>query len=223
MNKIRSILLTLVIAIQVSWLVVHYADGFRELDKAPRLRVACDFYDPHDFFRGDYTAFHCWQDITPEHGVEGSALDQESGAEVFLFWKKDADGLWKVARAEKLDSANEAAKEGEVRTLGRLVANDAPAPWQITEQQKKEGELRPFVYLMNRGGETVLRFYLPERRADLRKAWCHAHPSDRFPTEHYKLTADIVVRQDGSLVPTMLYVNGIPWLEAFQRIEQGAM
>lgn len=52
--SIRRILLAALVLLQLLYLGYQYHARTVEMEQSPRLLVACDLYDPRDFFRGDY-------------------------------------------------------------------------------------------------------------------------------------------------------------------------
>lgn len=126
------------------------------------------------------------------------------------FWKKQASGLWEICRIELPDSPEDAAADGELRI-------PMTALWRINYSTIEETErtkvnptlLLRFPELRN------LRYYYPEEKGDffsLLRQKEHLAPVD--------ITVELAIRPTASIIPTQLYLNGIPYNEAAELLKQ---
>lgn len=212
MNK-RLVFLFLLLVAQAVWLVTQYQARQRELETAPCLLVDCEFYDPRDPFRGDYVLFECFREMKKDDPRIGPNVLEVQPDRVVGFWKQGEDSCWNMTRVEVACSEEDRPGEGELRTWLRAIygnnENDAMLRLDLVPNQ---GDWASF-----------WSYYVSEETGDVRKAWEETFPeSEKFPSDRIRLTAEILVRKGGSLLPRQLYLNGIPWHEAINQIRSGS-
>ena len=66
------------------------------------------------------------------------------------------------------------------------------------------------------GGDNIHKQY-----ADLRRAWKKSHPNEAFPRKQLRVSAELILRPVGGPLIKQLYVNDLPWNEAYRRMERG--
>lgn len=126
------------------------------------------------------------------------------------FWKKQASGLWEICRIELPDSPEDAAADGELRV-------PMTALWRInygTTEETGKQKVNPTLILRFPGLRN-LRYYYPEEKGDffsLLRQKEHLAPVD--------ITVELAIRPTASIMPTQLYLNGIPYNEATELLKQ---
>lgn len=126
------------------------------------------------------------------------------------FWKKQASGLWEICRIELPESQEDAAADGERRV-------PMTALWCInysTIEETGRTKVNPTL-LLSFPGLRNLRYYYPEEKGDffsLLRQKEHTSPID--------ITVELAIRPTSSIMPTQLYLNGIPYNEATELLKQ---
>lgn len=126
------------------------------------------------------------------------------------FWKKQASGLWEICRIEQPDSPEAAAADGELHV-------PMIALWRInysTIEETGKTKVNPTL-LLSFPGLRNLRYYYPEEKGDffsLLRQKEHPSPID--------ITVELLIRPSASIMPTQLYLNGIPYNEATELLKQ---
>lgn len=141
-------------------------------------------------------------------------IKPHSEPEVAVFWRKDADGISRVTRFEKIGAATDVAGEGEMRNTMWLSVIDR-------RSMQEDGR-----YL--RGTDIMLsffsprwkdfRYYVEEKTGDPRRIWTQelGEKWEDFPESRIRRTVDVAIRKDAAPVPRMLYLNGVPYAEAIE-------
>ena len=246
--KTRLLLLLLIIAAQTAWLGSQYAARAHERDTAPTALADCDPFDPRDLLRGHYERIDLLSrelpldspiignsiTFTPDFAAEFTpdlrSLRPEptedakqirskwEGTRVALFYRCDTDGRLQLARVEAANSRADRPREGELRLGGychlRLGRECRETPLQ--HQEKGSCTLTFCVRVSD-----SFRFYVDEQYADLRCAWKKSHPKEDFPREQLRVSVELILRPVGKPLIKQLYVNGLPWNEAYRRMERG--
>lgn len=247
--KTRLLLLLLIITAQTAWLGSQYAARAHERDTAPTALADCDPFDPRDLLRGHYEHIDLLSrelpldspiignsitftpdfaaeftpdllSLRPEPSEDAEQIRSEwDGASVALFYRADNDGRLQLARVEKANSHAARPREGELHLSGYcslIYRNAAPEQGSLQHQEKGSCTLGFRVRVSD-----SLRFYVDEQYADLRRAWKKSHPKEDFPREQLRVSVELILRPVGKPLIKQLYVNGLPWNEAYRRMERG--
>lgn len=139
-----------------------------------------------------------------------------SDLRVAVFWKKGEDALHHIARVEVPGSSADVAQEGERRI--EMWAT----PWHRTEYVAESDTAVQRVELRLRFSKNIrsLRYYVEEKSGDLDRIWYEElkHTWNAFPDIRVHRTVELVLRNNGAPIPRMLYLNGIPYPEAVEKI-----
>ena len=133
---------------------------------------------------------------------------------VAAFWKKAEDGFHHIVRIEAPDSAADTPAPGELRCLMWTDINNTCTAKQRTTR---------FNLSFSRGYRNTMRYFVEEKTGDLMRIWTeelHKNYAD-FPANRIRITVDIALRPSAAAVPTMLYLNGIPYPQAVEQIRNG--
>ncbi len=144
------------------------------------------------------------------------ALQDDRDTPVAVFWRKDAEGIYHVARFEKPGSAADAAAADETRCNMRMRVR-AHYLKQDDGQWRRDisVSLSFFAHTWKN-----LRFYVEEGTGDLYRIWTVELDEkwDSFPADRIRRTVDVAIRENAAPVPRMLYLNGVPYPEAVKQI-----
>lgn len=174
-------------------------------------------------------------DITPREKGADDAVDLLNtfidGGTLAVFWKQGEDGIHNATRVEAPGTAEDTAAEGEIRTVMN-VEFDQFVPQRVeTDEEGKDAESEAEDGEAEEGKEnkvilhyTVtatfkfsgithydgLHFYIPDNMT----------PSDYEIPEDWKdkFSVVLVYREDGTVIPNMLCVDGQPYLDAVKAL-----
>lgn len=173
-------------------------------------------------------------DITPREKGADDAVDLLNtlidGGKLAVFWKQGEDGIHNATRVEAPGTAEDTAAEGEIRTVMNVeFAEFVPQRVETDEEGKdaeseaEDGEAEEgkenkeihytvtatfkFSGITNYDG---LRFYIPDNMT----------PNDYEIPEDWKdkFSVVLVYREDGTVIPNMLCVDGQPYLNAVKSL-----
>lgn len=128
---------------------------------------------------------------------------------VAAFWKKAEDGFHHLVRIEAPHSTADAPAPGELRCLMWADISNV-----FTNKQRTSC----FDLRFTRGYRNSMRYFVEEKTGDLMRIWTeelHQNYAD-FPANRIRFTVDIALRPSAAAVPTMLYLNGIPYPQAIE-------
>ncbi|MCQ2363930.1 MAG: GDYXXLXY domain-containing protein [Akkermansia sp.] len=242
MNKIAFSLLVAVLLGQLSWLGYSYHARVQEMAASPRILLAVKPYDPRDLFRGDYLSLDMEEEIplTSDEPRLGKSLywvadsvstyrggerieipypareKQTEGATLLRCWwdshdgnfiafvRPDAEGVCHLSRVESWGSSEDVCREGERRLPAPMRAYITSSRTESSEEQSV-----PVCCVSLR---RALRYYVPEKKGNLPGiAW-------NAPAEKKVLvTMECVLRERNGLIPVQLFVDGVPYLEAYEK------
>lgn len=245
MNKIALSLLAAVVLGQLAWLGYSYHARVQEIAESPHILLEVRQYDPRDLFRGDYLSLDMEEEIplTPEEPRLGKSLywdadsvwtyrggerieipypareKQTEGAtrlsrgwcsheENFIaFVRPDTEGVWHLSRVEAWGSSEDVCREGERRLPSPLRA-------YITDPRARFSADTDLAALpvCSVSLRHPLRYYVPEKKGNLPSmAW-------NAPAEKkVRVTMECVLRERNGIIPVQLFVDGVPYLEAYER------
>lgn len=238
MNKISLSLLAALLLGQLSWLGYSYHARVQEITESPRILLEVKQYDPRDLFRGDYLSLDVEEEIplnaespclgkslywkeghiynyvggsgqipyparekqTEDAKLLGHGDDGDGG--VVGFVRPDAEGVWHLSRVEAWGSSEDVCREGERRL---------PTPMRayITFSRTISGEEQS-VPVCNVSLRRALRYYVPEKKGNLPSIAWNA-PAEKKA----RVTMECVLRERNGLLPMQVYVDGVPYLEAY--------
>lgn len=173
-------------------------------------------------------------DITPREKGADDAVDLLNtlidGGKLAVFWKQGEDGIHNATRVEAPGTAEDTAAEGEIRTVMNVeFAEFVPQRVETDEEGKdaeseaEDGEAEEskenkeihytvtatfkFSGITNYDG---LHFYIPDNMT----------PNDYEIPEDWKdkFSVVLVYREDGTVIPNMLCVDGQPYLDAVKAL-----
>ncbi len=173
-------------------------------------------------------------DITPREKGADDAVDLLNtfidGGKLAVFWKQGEDGIHNATRVEAPGTAEDTAAEGEIRTVMNVeFAEFVPQRVETDEEGKdaeseaEDGEAEEskenkeihytvtatfkFSGITNYDG---LHFYIPDNMT----------PNDYEIPEDWKdkFSVVLVYREDGTVIPNMLCVDGQPYLNAVKTL-----
>lgn len=240
MNKISLSILAVLLLGQLSWLGYSYHARVQEIAESPHILLAVKQYDPRDLFRGDYLSLDVEEHLplnveSPCLGKslywkEGHVYNYGSGSgqipyparekqteDATLLWKgygqdsfvvgfvrPDAEGVWHLSRVEAWDSSEDVCREGERRLPAPMRAYITSFRTESSEEQSV-----PVCCVSLR---RALRYYVPEKKGNLPSiAW-------NAPAEKKALvTMECVLREKNGLIPVQVFVDGVPYLEAYEK------
>ncbi|MGN0836359.1 MAG: hypothetical protein ACI4OS_02875 [Akkermansia sp.] len=164
--------------------------------------------------------------LRPEPTEDAKQIrSQWEGTRVALFYRCDTDGRLQLTRVEAANSLADRPRKGELRLGGYGTSNfcyepekAAPEQGENTLQHKEKGTCTATFHV---GMTDALRFYVDEQYADMRRAWKKSHPEEDFPHAQLRVSAELILRPVGKPIVKQLYVNGLPWNEAYRRMERG--
>lgn len=135
---------------------------------------------------------------------------------VAVFWRVGEDGISRVVRFEKPGASTDAAGEGEFRCLMWMDVIS-----HVSRNEAGEAELSLRVELeFHLGSMHRIRYYVEENTGDMYDIWVRQKRREwrDFPNDRLRYTVDLAIRRNASVVPRMLYLNGVPYPEAVQQI-----
>ena len=173
-------------------------------------------------------------DITPREKGADDAVDLLNtfidGGKLAVFWKQGEDGIHNATRVEAPGTAEDTAAEGEIRTVMNVefaefvpqrVETDEAGKDETSETEDGEAEegkenkeihytvtaTFKFSGITNYDG---LHFYIPDNMT----------PNDYEIPEDWKdkFSVVLVYREDGTVIPNMLCVDGQPYLDAVKTL-----
>lgn len=173
-------------------------------------------------------------DITPREKGADDAVDLLNtfidGGKLAVFWKQGEDGIHNATRVEAPGTAEDTAAEGEIRTVMNVeFAEFVPQRVETDEEGKdaeseaEDGEAEEskenkeihytvtatfkFSGITHYDG---LHFYIPDNMT----------PNDYEIPEDWKdkFSVVLVYREDGTVIPNMLCVDGQPYLNAVKTL-----
>lgn len=126
------------------------------------------------------------------------------------FWKKQASGLWEIGRIELPDSPEDAVASEEVRVPMTAEWSMDYSTNEVTKITKVTVKL-----LLRFPGLRDLRYYYPEATGDF-----FTLLRQKEIQSPVVITADLLIRPTAAIIPTQLYLNGIPYNEATELLKQ---
>lgn len=170
-------------------------------------------------------------DITPREKGADDAVDLLNtfidGGKLAVFWKQGEDGIHNATRVEAPGTAEDTAAEGEIRTVMNVefaefvpqrVETDEEGKDEASEAEDGEAEENKEIHytvtatfkfsgITNYDG---LHFYIPDNMT----------PNDYEIPEDWKdkFSVVLVYREDGTVIPNMLCVDGQPYLDAVKTL-----
>lgn len=172
-------------------------------------------------------------DITPREKGADDAVDLLNtfidGGKLAVFWKQGEDGIHNATRVEAPGTAEDTAAEGEIRTVMNVefaefvpqrVETDEEGKDEASETEDGDEESKEnkeihytvtatfkFSGITNYDG---LHFYIPDNMT----------PNDYEIPEDWKdkFSVVLVYREDGTVIPNMLCVDGQPYLDAVKTL-----
>lgn len=242
MNKIVLSLLAFVLLGQLSWLGYSYHARVQEIAESPHILLEVKPYDPRDLFRGDYLSLDVEEEIplNAESPCLGKSLYWESGyvyaylssaqipypareketeealclqrgysgsAAFVGFVRPDAEGVYHLSRVERWGSREDACREGERRLPSPLSASIC-----ASRTQSRDEHSHPVCRVSLRRS---LRYYVPEKKGNHPSLAWNA-PADKKA----RVTMECVLRERNGLMPVQVFVDGVPYLEAYERWKQ---
>lgn len=127
------------------------------------------------------------------------------------FWVKQDSGLWVINRLELPESPEDTAQAGEIRI-------PMSATWNRNFKYREEDKVDTSIFLeLSFPGMRSLRYYYPEDSGDFFSL------VRRLPDTEGKLvdiSVELCIRPTASIMPTQLYLNGIPYNEATELLKQ---
>lgn len=250
MNKIALSFLAAVLVGQLSWLGISYHARVREIAESPHILVEVEQYDPRDLFRGDYVNLSfreaiplqpdeprlgrslCWEKGSVGDWLRNSneyqqieyAAREKQGDSVPLnsyatplaaFVRKGEDGLSRICRVEAWGSREDVCREGERRLPTRMHAIFRVE--EVVVGKDAEGkEVYEGMPICRLSADAALRYYVPEKKGNL--VWEVSHGN--AAPKPVKVTMECAVREKNGLIPVQLYVDGVPYLEAYARMQR---
>lgn len=170
-------------------------------------------------------------DITPREKGADDAVDLLNtfidGGKLAVFWKQGEDGIHNATRVEAPGTAEDTAAEGEIRTVMNVefaefvpqrVETDEEGKDAESEAEDEEAEENKEIHYtvtatFKFSGITHydgLHFYIPDNMT----------PNDYEIPEDWKdkFSVVLVYREDGTVIPNMLCVDGRPYLDAVKTL-----
>ncbi len=145
-----------------------------------------------------------------------SATAKELPTEIYesfplsTFWKKQESGLWEICRIEHPDSPEDnTLMEGETRI-------PMEASWRREFSTDSAEKMKSSISLVLQfPGMRNLRYYYPEDCGDF--FFLLREKDIQSPVE---ITVDLIVRRTNAIIPTQMYLNGIPYNKATELLKQ---
>lgn len=246
MNKIALSLLAAVVLGQLAWLGYSYHARVQEIAESPHILLEVRQYDPRDLFRGDYLSLDVQEEIplTPEEPRLGKSLywgadsvstykggerieipypareKQTEGAtrlrrgwysheDYFVgFVRPDAAGVWHLSRVEARGSSEDVCREGERRLPAPLRAYITDSRARLSADAADVAAV-PVCSVSLRH---FLRYYVPEKKGNLPSIAWNVRAEKKV-----RVTMECVLRDRNGIIPVQLFVDGVPYLEAYER------
>lgn len=247
MNKIALSLLAAVVLGQLAWLGCSYHARVQEIAESPHILLEVRQYDPRDLFRGDYLSLDVEEEIplTPDEPRLGKSLYWDAGSVpnysatgpngipyparekqtegatrlrygwysndasfVVGFVRPDAEGVWHLSRIEARGSSEDVCREGERRLPAQMRAYITSSRARLSADAADVAALPVCSVSLCHS----LRYYVPEKKGNLPSiAW-------NAPAEKkVRVTMECVLRDRNGIIPVQLFVDGVPYLEAYER------
>lgn len=246
MNKIALSLLAAVVLGQLAWLGYSYHARVQEIAESPHILLEVRQYDPRDLFRGDYLSLDLEEEIplTPDEPRLGKSLSWDAGSVVHYsdtgrneipyparekqtegatllrygwysheasfvgFVRPDAEGVWHLSRIEAWGSSEDVCREGERRLPALMRAYITSSRARFSADAADVAALPVCSVSLCHS----LRYYVPEKKGNLPSiAW-------NAPAEKkVRVTMECVLRERNGIIPVQLFVDGVPYLEAYER------
>lgn len=150
-----------------------------------------------------------------------SSDDEHKVIPMAAFWVPGGKSEARLVRLANRGSAQDVAREGEVRTAVTARVSSFSAH-RSEEGYVTEVSVRLMLCVSDSNSTAVFRYYVPEGEGDVFRAWRECPGSEGpFPSGRVQTSAELVCRGNSGLVVRELYMNGIPWLEAIDRIRKG--
>lgn len=150
-----------------------------------------------------------------------TADDEYKVIPMAAFWVPGGKNEAQLVRLANRGSAQDVAREGEVRTAVTARVSHFSAH-QSEEGYVTEVSVRLMLCVSDSNSTALFRYYVPEGEGDVFRAWRECPGSEGpFPSGRVQTSAELVCRGNSGLVVRELYMNGIPWLEAIDRIRKG--
>lgn len=150
-----------------------------------------------------------------------TADDEYKVIPMAAFWVPGGESEARLVRLANRGSAQDVAREGEVRTAVTARVSHFSAH-QRDEDYVTEVSVRIMLCVSDSNSTASFRYYVPEGEGDVFRAWRECPGSEGpFPSGRVQTSAELVCRGNSGLVVRELYMNGIPWLEAIERIRKG--
>ncbi|MBQ8517047.1 MAG: hypothetical protein IJ498_05660 [Akkermansia sp.] len=126
------------------------------------------------------------------------------------FWEKQASGLREIGRIELPDSPEDTVAGEEVRV-------PMTARWRMSYSTNEETKTTKVTVelLLRFPGLRDLRYYYPEATGDF-----FTLLRQKEIQSPIAITADLLIRPTAAIIPTQLYLNGIPYNEATELLKQ---
>lgn len=146
-------------------------------------------------------------------------IDDSNEPEVAVFWRKEANGISRVTRFEKIGAPTDVAADGEIRNTMWLEVRGYGA------SRREDGDYERSTAIWLRFFSQRwkdFRFYVEEDTGDLRRIWTEelGEKWADFPDERIRRTVDVAIRKGAAPVPRMLYLNGVPYPEAVELVRK---
>lgn len=141
------------------------------------------------------------------------------------FWRPQENGPATLVRVVLAGSALDVAREGELRTPVSCF-NDSGVELAPDGSLKVVASIGMRIRVSDLDDNSFFRFYVPENTGEPVQAWLEgqkSNPDDRpvFPANRIRTTVDFLVRPRDGLVVKQVYLNGIPWVEAIEKMRNG--
>lgn len=174
----------------------------------------------------------------PNHLVQGipprAATNKDSLAVTYDNYKiNDLVGFWQLGepgkpatllRVAKAGSGQDVARPGEFRTAmyGHVRCKVVGEP---EEKYVVKSELSLYLCVSERNDLGSFRFYVPENTGEPLPAWREGQQrlnlDEPFPANRIRTTVDFACREKNGFIVKQLYINGIPWVEAIEKMRMG--
>lgn len=236
MNKIRILLVALVLAAQIVGIFCVSSARERELADAPTFRLECASYDPRDILRGHYLPL----DLAALHGIPASKFD--ASAREYLV-ARHADSLRKLfsdtaVYQDLYDDCvwfvlapNAGTGFWELESVGfddpKIVFTGKPGGEKVAFRTSCEnrGYIEIFRPKNARAPQTFEEIFNPafgvtlsgaRFRLENARFFLSEEKAKRFDAElrgnaARKISAEFFLRADGTPVPKRLFVDGEPF------------
>lgn len=168
--------------------------------------------------------------------LTGSGYRNEA-LELTVFWTLGEKGLHEVARIEALGSPEDVCRPGEIRQIigddyridytyqGNLrvkqtktePSTPGAAPQTVEKKILTAGDLKLEFWPVSRDR---LDYYISERNRDFSSVLQQNYSEEELEKAEIKMTIAFALCVDRRPIPTMFYLNGIPYEEAVERMRK---